>query len=130
MKRGKKATLAQIKRALKSSGGLIGPAAAKLKIARQSLHARIASNPELQTFIADLDAALLDKAESNIARDVKKGDNSTSRWVLERKGKDRGYGNKVALGLDDDAIDQLVAGFGGDVAALTALRNSLDPSSA
>lgn len=36
--------------------------------------------------------AVLDTAESQVAKKVKNGDGTTIRWLLDRKGRDRGYG--------------------------------------
>lgn len=71
---------------------MVSLAARDLGISRQALHHRINTQPDLQNFIIDIGVQILDTAESQMAKKVRKGDGTTIRWLLDRKGRDRGYG--------------------------------------
>lgn len=124
-----KVTNAQIMVALRESRGILSPAARKLAITRQALHHRVNVTPELQEFRAQLDEEILDRAEEVLfeAVDADK-DSSDARWILERKGKSRGYATRVEAALDDKQIEAFVFAFGGDANKLRALRDSLNPA--
>lgn len=40
---------------------------------------------------------MMDTAENNIFKEIRKGNVQESKWYLEKFGKERGYGNKVEL---------------------------------
>lgn len=83
---------ARLKAALAKHDGMMALAAKSLKITRQSVQERVSRNPDIQAFIRDIGIAILDTAESQVAKKVRKGDGTTVRWLLDRKGRDRGYG--------------------------------------
>ena len=91
-RKAQKATDARVMAALRKWDGMVSLAARDLGMSRQGLHQRIAAQPELQQFIADLNVQILDTAESQVAKKVRRGDGTTIRWLLDRKGRDRGYG--------------------------------------
>lgn len=128
----KKLTETQIRAALKKHGGLQSLAAKTLGVSRQCVHERIQGSPTLQSFLREMDEAMLDTAENTIHKALKKGDKPMTRWFAERKGKARGYATKVETEskLADVELEGLVAAFGGDVERLRRFRNSLDPSQA
>jgi Bacterial regulatory protein, Fis family len=78
-----KATDAMVRAALKKTNGRISLAAAKLNMSRQALHDRVNRNPELRTFIADLDELIVDTAENVIFTAVKNGSDVNARFLLQ-----------------------------------------------
>ena len=84
-----------VKAALKKTNGRISLAAAKLNMSRQALHHRVNRNPELRTFIADLDELIIDTAENVIFTAVKNGSDVNARFLLQQKARNRGYGNRL-----------------------------------
>lgn len=87
----KNITEAMLKAALKRHNGSQAAAAAQLGIARSSIHQRIQSNPTLKQFLLDNAEAIVDMAESVVVHHLKKKDSQMARYVLDRKGRDRGY---------------------------------------
>ena len=87
-------TEGQLEGALRRSGGLVTQAARTLGTSRQNIHARISRSPHLQAVIAQIVQETLDVAENQVIKKIKKGDGAMTRWFLERKGRDRGYGAK------------------------------------
>lgn len=124
----KKVSDAQIKAALRNHRGILAPAARELGIERSALAQRCDNNQELRNFREDLDQEILDRSEEVIfdGIDVQK-DLVTARWLQERKGRDRGYGNSVQATLDEKQIEAFVFAFGGDANKLRALRDTLNP---
>lgn len=100
-----KATLKQCAAALYKHGGIVMKAAAELGIDRSTLAERISKNPTLQKVKAEVEEILKDKAEGNIHEALEAGDITTSRWYVQQKAKDRGYG---AVSVDDDQLNRLV----------------------
>ncbi len=88
---GHKVTKAQIKQALRKSGGIISQAAQKLGIARESLWERIQNHSDLKKVQEEAREAVTDMAESVIVKAIADGDIDTARWFLARIGKHRGY---------------------------------------
>jgi hypothetical protein len=81
-----------VKAALKKTNGRIALAAAKLNMSRQALHDRVNRNPELRTFLSDLDELIIDTAENVIFTAVRNGSDANARFLLLQKGRSRGYG--------------------------------------
>jgi hypothetical protein len=111
--------------ALRKRAGNATLAAIDLEVEAQSVRERIRNSPMLQKVVADTEQMLLDVAEGNVARSILGGDTKDSKWLLQQKGKKRGYGNKVEIRLDDDSLIGLVRSLGGDVEALRKLRGSI-----
>lgn len=99
----------QIKRSLRMSQGVISYAAKNLKCSPWSLRKRIANNSELLEFSKSLEEDVLDKAEMVIRLALKAKDATTARWLLDRKGKSRGYKQTTEIsGLNGGAIQHAV----------------------
>ena len=87
-----KVSEARLRATLKKHDGMQALTAKALGITRQTVHDRIQRNPALQQFIADLSVQIVDTAESQTAKKVRKGYWPAVRYVLDNKGQDRGYG--------------------------------------
>lgn len=111
--------------ALRATAGKVAQAAQKLGITRQSLHIRIERSPAIRAAIKEMDETLLDAAEGNVAKAiVSDGDVMTSRWYLQQKGKERGYG-VLTIKLDRGSLTGTLDDIGDDIGALEALRDGL-----
>lgn len=104
-------TKAQLKAALKSAAGIPAVAAEKLGTSRQNIYQRIANSPEIQEWIAEIEQSITDQAEAVVVMAMQERQpNSvkptrdavnTSRWWLERKGRDRGFSTRTELANPD-----------------------------
>lgn len=104
-------TLTQLKAALKSAAGIPAVAAEKLGTSRQNVSQRIAASKELQAFIAEIDQAILDQAQAVVTMAMQerqpgsakptKEAIATSKWWLERRGRDRGFSTRTELANPD-----------------------------
>ena len=122
----KKVSDVEVEAALKKNRGIYGPAANDLGITRSALVERVENNPNLKRLREEIDELILDNCEVVIfdAADTDKG--LTARWLAERKGKHRGYGNQVQATLDEKQLEAFVFAFGGDANKLRTLRDTLD----
>jgi hypothetical protein len=86
--------ISEIETALRASSGVVTAAASELCVTRQALQKRITRSAHLQAVVKDITEGKLDLAELVIYREVARGDAATARWMLDRKGRDRGWGPK------------------------------------
>lgn len=98
-------TVAKVKEALQAAGGIKTVASRTLKCHRATLYRFLAAHPSVAEFLEDIDEELKDLAEGKLLQLIRAGDPQTIRWYLERKGRDRGYGQRVeATGPDGGPI--------------------------
>lgn len=95
--REKKFTVAQMHEALDSSKGMIYLTAARLGCVKSTVHNYINLYPELRDCVDSHRGKLVDIAESKLYEKVCDGDWNAIRFVLDRLGKDRGYGEEVKV---------------------------------
>lgn len=88
---GTQLSIAKVEAALRKYKGILSSAAEACGVARTTLYRFMEKHPELKEVRNELDETLLDVAETNVITDLEKGDMKTTRWYLDRKGKDRGY---------------------------------------
>lgn len=88
-------TDAQLMAALKRHNGLYSFAAKALGVSREAIRQRVESNPAVKTFLADLAESTIDLAENVVVKQIKDDSGPMTRWFLERKGRDRGYGTHI-----------------------------------
>lgn len=93
--RPKKVSEARLKAVLKKHDGMKGLTARALGISRQAVHERIQKNPGLQQFLADMNVQIVDTAQSQAYKKVRKGDGTMIRYVLDSLGRDRGFGKQL-----------------------------------
>lgn len=72
--------------------GHIGKTCKSLGIARASFKSWIAENPEFAQAIADVREELIDNAERSLHRQSELMDFQATKFILEKLGKDRGFG--------------------------------------
>ena len=113
-------TVTEIERALRVAAGVRTAAAERLGISRQALARRIQASARLQRVVAEVEDNLLDMAEAKILQSVQAGDLSSARYLLDRKGRARGWGSRTEITgpagapvtfnlteLSDDDLDRL-----------------------
>lgn len=86
-----KATDAEVIAALKATGGVTAHAAKRLGLDRSGLGARIKANAELLAAQKEAEETVLDIAESVVVYHVKRKSLEAARYLLDRKGRRRGY---------------------------------------
>lgn len=92
-----KASVRKILKAIEGTGGLKTAIASKLGVHRQTILNYEKKYETVRQAIEEEGDKILDKAESNLFVRIKEGDEDTSKWFLARKGKDRGYSEKIDM---------------------------------
>ena len=80
--------------ALEMSDGIKSVAAHNLGVHRTTLHRFIKDNPEVQKLISEIDEGMKDLVEGKMLSAIRKDDGQMIRFYLERKARDRGYGQR------------------------------------
>lgn len=96
-------TITQLKVALKAAAGIPAVAAESLKCSRQNVCQRIANSAELRRFVDEVEQTIVDLAEGVVVDALRKKDRPTARWVLETKGRHRGWVRRSELTGADGA---------------------------
>lgn len=78
-------------KALRTHRGVILKAAQACEVDRSTFYKFMEKYPELKDIRNECDEELLDVAEANVISAIDDKDMKTTRWYLERKGKERGY---------------------------------------
>lgn len=122
------ATDAEFRAALKAANAIPAEVARILGCSRQAVTQRLARNPELQDYVQEIEASLLDASESLVVKAIGDEDLPTAKWVLERKGKQRGWANKLESEqrLSDADLQAIITSLGGDMDKLLALKAALE----
>ena len=90
-----KASVRKILNAIPGTGGLIKDIASKLGVHYHTVLNYEKKYDSVQLAIQEEKDKILDEAESNLFARIKEGDEDTSKWFLARKGRDRGYSEKI-----------------------------------
>lgn len=99
----------QIIEAMRANMGVIPAAAQVLKCTAQNIRQRINASSALLGFMAEFDEEVLDIAEGVVRLALQNKDATTARWLLDRKGKGRGYRQLTELGGIGGAPIQVAA---------------------
>lgn len=92
--------------ALKASEGNISKAAALLGVGRTSVARFVQQNPDLHSVLDEYTETIIDVAEDVLKEQVKEGDGAQVRFLLNTKGKNRGYTTRQEMtGKDGAALD-------------------------
>jgi len=115
---------AQIEAALRTQGGIMSTAAQALeeatgvRISRQAIRERVLRSPRLQRAIHEAQEETLDLAEGVLLTALRRNDRdavNAARFVLETKGKTRGYSRREYLiavdprKMSDAELDKAIA---------------------
>jgi len=76
---------------LEKSGGLLKPAATKLKVDRRSLYNWINEDTELQEALETIRESMLDMTEGQMFKLIQEGNGDMIKFHLKTRGKHRGY---------------------------------------
>lgn len=76
---------------LEKTGGLLKPAAQKLKVERATLYNWIKAEPELQTALESIKESMIDMTEGALFRQIQEGNTTAMLFYLKTQGKKRGY---------------------------------------
>ena len=119
----------KIAAALRKHAGILILAAKELDMSRQNVWARVDRSKTLQAILKEIDEEHLDIGEGHIISGLRTGDREWTQFYMRCKGKKRGYGNSVHVGLDEAAIEAIVQSLGGNTDKLRAalLRLGVDP---
>ena len=79
------------------SYGSLSETARQLGTTPQALNHRLSRSPELRQAFANVEDALLDRAETQLHRKIEQGDLRAIMFFLERKGRNRGYGKDIHI---------------------------------
>lgn len=98
-------TKAQMAEALQQCGGVPTDVAKQLGCERKTVYLYLERYPELNEIRAEANDELIDMAESGLRKSVGEGYFPAIRFVLQTKGKNRGYSERVqVVGADDGPI--------------------------
>ena len=92
-----KASIRKILNAISGTGGLISAIAKKLDVHYHTVLNYEKKYESVKQAIEEERDRMLDKAESNLFIRIKEGDEETSKWFLARKGRHRGYSEKIDM---------------------------------
>ena len=97
----------ELEHALRSTHGLLWPAAQALGVTRASVQERVKRNADrFEPIIAEMREALVDGAESTLATAVHAGDMQASIYALRTVGRARGYGDRQEItGADGGPLE-------------------------
>ena len=90
-----KASVKKILKAIPGTGGLKSAIAVKLGVHYRTILNYEAKYETVKQAIEEEKEKILDKAESVLFVKIQDGDEDTCKWFLARKGKNRGYTEKI-----------------------------------
>jgi len=102
-------TAAIMLKAIKGSKGVVSNVANKLDCDWMTADKYIKMYPECVEAMRAESESMLDKCENVLFNKVEEGDTDIAKWVVSKKGKDRGYGDqiKVDMNVDEDTLNKL-----------------------
>ena len=95
----------KVKKAIHDSGGIIDEIARRLGVSWATARSYINKWADVKAIYDDENERVLDMAETTVLESIKSGDTQNAKWLLSRKGKDRGYGD--ALAIDQKGITKV-----------------------
>lgn len=109
----KRISQAVLEDALRNAGGIPAGAAQILGCARSTVTRRIEKSEALQKLCAELEDELLDMCESGMFGLAKKKDFRAMRFILETRGKHRGWTKQIDVKFDKPVPIVFTEGQGG-----------------
>jgi len=94
----------QMLNALEKTLGIVTGALKIADITRTTYYSWLKSDEVFNAKVKDLDNLALDFAESSLMKQIKEGNHSSTQFLLKNKGKARGYGDKLDITSNDEAI--------------------------
>ena len=97
----KRLTQKQIIDALYEADGILGAAADNLGCTRQTIYNRMKKAPKIAAAYGDARELSIDKTESKLFSNIKKGKESSIFYYLNNMGRKRGYGKPLLIAPTD-----------------------------
>lgn len=88
--------------ALEKSLGIVTTAAKSVGIDRSTHYKWMESDPEYKEAVESIDDIALDFAESQLHKQIKNGEVSSTIFYLKTKGRKRGYAEKLNLSITEE----------------------------
>lgn len=104
--------------ALRKWGGIKSFAAKEVGMTRQCMHVRIEKSPKIKAALLEIEEETVDLGEGHVLKYLRDGDKDMVKYYLDRKGKRRGYGSNVQLGINEAQIEAIIRSLGGDPGSL------------
>lgn len=98
----KKYTKDQVLEAIEGSAGILLTVSKRLQCTWDTAERWVNKWEETKTALKNENEKVLDMAEGQVLKAVQGGDLQTAKWVLARKGKERGWGEDNSLKLVND----------------------------
>lgn len=92
-----KASVKKILNAIQGTGGVINIIAQKLGVHYHTVLNYEKKYESVRVAIQEEQDKILDKAEDNLFTRIQEGDEDTSKWFLARRGRHRGYSEKIDI---------------------------------
>ena len=92
-----------LKAALTKFAGNYSLAADELGCSRQNVKQRVDGSPEIREHLAQLEERVLDAAEAVVVNSILRGNSKDAKWMLQYRGKSRGYSTRTELTGKDGA---------------------------
>jgi len=90
--------------ALEKTLGIVTGALKIAEVGRTTYYEWMKHDEVFNSKVKDLDNLALDFAESSLMKQIKEGNHSSTQFLLKNKGKARGYGDKLDITSNDEAI--------------------------
>lgn len=88
--------------AIPGTGGIISSIAKKVGCTWNTAQKFIKEHPTVKQAYDDECEGMLDLSETVILSSIKSGDSGDAKWYLSRKGKERGYAERIEQDLNPD----------------------------
>ena len=110
--------------AIEGSAGILLTVAKRLQCTWDTAQRWVNKWEETKTALKNETEKVLDMAEGQVYKAIQANDLQTAKWVLSRKGKERGWGEDNSLKLVND--DPLNINLTGDTMTAEELQNATD----
>lgn len=89
---------------LSKSLGIVSIACKAINLSRNQFYIYYNNDIEFKASVDDITEVALDFAESKLLEKIKEGSEKSIHFYLSKKGKSRGYGDKVDLNITNDKV--------------------------
>ena len=93
--------------ALEKSLGIVTNALKIAEVSRSQYYEWLRVDEEFKSKVKDVDNIALDFAESNLYKQIKENNHSSTQFYLKNKGRDRGYGDRLDITTGGDKINKI-----------------------
>jgi hypothetical protein len=97
--------------ALEKTLGIVTNALKIAEVSRSTFYRWVREDEDFAKKVKDVDNIALDFAESNLYKQIKENNHSSTQFYLKHKGKSRGYGDKLDITTGGDKINKIEIEF-------------------